>query len=107
MKIYEFSKEQIKRIEIAFDGPDGDEDYCPFCLLKLRRAGFLTLEELLQLKDELEDMVVENIRSLSIEDVIMKDYLENAECAIECLYYVKDAYDNGAKNDVALEGQGA
>ena len=96
MKFYEFSKEQIKRIEVAFDDPDGDEDYCPFCLLKLRHAGFLTLEDLLDLKAELEDMVVENIRALSIEDVIMKDHLENAECAIECLYFVKDAYDKGA-----------
>ena len=96
MKVYEFTKEQIQRIEVAFDDPDGDEDYCPFCLLKLRRAGVLTLEDLLDLKAELEDMVVENIRTLSIEDVIMKDYLENAECAIECLYYVKDVYDKGA-----------
>lgn len=95
MKIYEFSKEMIQRIEVAFDAPDADEDYCPFCLLKLRRAGFLTLEDLLDLKAELEEMVVENIRTLSIEDVIMKDYLENAECAIECLYYVKDVYDKG------------
>lgn len=96
MKVYEFTKEQIKRIEIAFDDPERDEDCCPFCLLKLRRSGFLTLEDLLDLKDELEDVVIENIRTLSIEDVIMKDYLENAECAIECLYYVKDVYDKGA-----------
>lgn len=95
MKIYEFPKEQIQRIEAAFGYP-GDGDYCPFCVYKLQRAGFLTLEELLSLKNELEDMVVENISTLSIEDVNMKDYLENAECAIECLYYVKDLYDKGA-----------
>lgn len=101
MKVYEFSKEQIQRIEVAFDDPDGDDNYCPFCLLKLRRAGFLTLEELVDLKTELEDMVVGNIRALSIEDVIMKDYLENAECAIECLYYIKDVYDREKNNDMA------
>lgn len=95
MKVYEFTKEQIRRIEVAFGDP-GDRDYCPFCVYKLQRAGFLTLEELLSLKNELEDMVVENISTLSIEDVIMKDHLENAECAIECLYYVKDIYDKGA-----------
>ena len=78
MKVYEFTKEQIQRIEVAFDDPDGDED-------------------LLDLKAELEEMVVENIRTLSIEDVIMKDHLENAECAIESLYYIKDAYDRGGK----------
>lgn len=95
MKIYEFSKEMIQRIEVAFDAPDADEDYCPFCLLKLRRTGRLTLEELLDLKDELENVAIENIGNLWIDDVIMKDYLENAECAIECLYYVKDVYDKG------------
>ena len=33
MKVYEFSKEQIRRIDVAFDDPDGDEDYCSFFLL--------------------------------------------------------------------------
>lgn len=93
---YDFDDYSIGRIEMAFsDLPwnfDSDDPY-PSCLKKLLKRRWIHLYELLELEEELEKIVTRSIRSCLLEDVIMEDHLDDAECAIECLRYVKKTFD--------------
>ena len=96
MVVYEFDDYSIGRIEIAFsDLPwncDSDDPY-PNCLKQLLKRKWLHLYELLELKEELENIVTRSIRACILDDAIMEDHLDDAECAIECLRYVKKTFD--------------
>ena len=96
MNFYFYNKHMISRIEIAFsDLPwnvEKDDPY-PTYVKELKEYEMLSEEELLDLKEGLEDIVIRSIDCLLLGDNIMEDHLDDAECAIECLRYVKKVYD--------------
>lgn len=93
---YKFEDVFISRINIAFSDLPWDygvADPRPSCVKKLSKKGCLYQKELLELKKELENIITRSMSACFLEDPIMADRLDDAECAIECLRYVKQTYD--------------
>lgn len=94
---YKFEDEFITRINVAFSDLPWDcyviGDPRSSCVKKLTKNGWLYQSDLLKLKKELENIVTRSTSACSLEDPIMEDHLDEAECAIECLRYVKQTYN--------------
>ena len=97
MKFYYFEKYMIGNIKIAFsDLPwDATKDDDPFypALNNLKKCEFISEDDMKELMDELSEIVIRSIERLSLEEESMDCYLDIAECAINCLHYVKTVYD--------------
>lgn len=89
---YPFEPEEIHRIQIAFEISGGDSDYRPECLDILCDCGTLNESQLEDLQYELESIVTESL-SKNLMDPCYMDYLQDAECAIESLKYIRFAFD--------------
>lgn len=93
---YPFESEEVQRIQMAFEISGNDSDYRPECLDILCSCGTLNKSQLEDLQYELESIVTESL-SKNLMDPCYMDYLQDAECAIESLKYLRFAYDRAKR----------
>ena len=96
MKFYYFEKYMIENIAIAFGQLSRDvtkNDARPPVLNNLEKFEMISEDDIRELMDELSEIVIRSMKRLSLEGESMDVDLDNAECAIDCLHYVKTVYD--------------
>lgn len=84
--VYELTDEEIQRLLVTLDEDEENE----IKLENLKRKYF-TYKELMFFADKLDQVLIETTQT-DFDDILYQDQIQNAQCALEVLTILQNAY---------------